>query len=450
MALTFLGCSSEDVPRIVPEPAFNAALSVRDSTKDAFSLPMPGLSAAHRARFFVGNSFFNQSWVMAPASVSDRDGLGPLFHTRSCSGCHFKDGRGRPPEAGEAPRGFLLRVSLPGRAAHGAVLPHPVYGDQLQTDALPGLSPEVVLGVEYEELPGRYADGEAFALRRPRYVLTQPGFGALPAELLISPRVAPQTLGLGLLEAVAEGELELLADPDDRNGDGISGRLQRVLDAETGRMRVGRFGWKAEQPSVRTQVAAAFLGDMGITSQLFPQENHSAAQTACAQHASGGAPELAPDTLDDVVLYMRTLALPAARNLPAELAAEGDALFATAGCADCHRARLRTGKVDDLSELSEQSFQPFSDLLLHDLGEGLSDARPSFAAEGSEWRTAPLWGVGLLAKVNGHQLLLHDGRARGVAEAILWHAGEAERAKRAFVRMSRAQRQALVAFVESL
>jgi CxxC motif-containing protein (DUF1111 family) len=445
-----LGCNGEQAPRLVPEATFNAALSVRDATKDAFSLPMPALSAAHLASFFVGNSFFNQNWVMAPASVSERDGLGPLFNARSCSGCHFKDGRGRPPEPGEAPRGFLLRVSMPGRGAHGAALPHPIYGDQLQTDALPGVPAEVALRVEYEELVGHYADGEAFQLRRPRYVLTQPGFGALPAELALSPRVAPQTLGLGLLEAVAESELEDLADAEDRDGDGISGRLQRVFDAESGRQRVGRFGWKAEQASVRAQVTAAFVGDMGITSQVFPHENHTPAQAACAQHPSGGAPELTPHTLDSVVLYMRTLALPAQRALPVDQAREGRGLFAEARCDACHRPSLRSATVDDLPELSNQRFQPFSDLLLHDMGEGLSDARPSFAAEGSEWRTAPLWGVGLLIKVNGHQLLLHDGRARGVAEAILWHAGEAEPAKRAFLRMSRAQRQALLAFVESL
>lgn len=448
--LLLAGCAETKSTAAPPEVTLHAALSVRDSTKDAFSLPMPGLTPAHLASFFVGNSFFNQNWVMAPASVSDRDGLGPLFNARSCSGCHFKDGRGRPPEANEAPRGFLLRISVPGGAAHGAPTPHAVYGDQLQTDALPGLPAEVSLQVTYDELPGQYADGETFRLRRPRYALNEPGFGALPEELQVSPRVAPQTLGMGLLEAVPEQALARLADPEDRDHDGISGRLQRVFDVESATLRTGRFGWKAEQPGVRAQVAAAFVGDMGITSQLFPDENHSAAESACAEHASGGAPELTPATLDAVVLYMRTLALPAARALPPEVAREGSALFRAGQCEGCHVRTLRTGVVPDLQELSEQSFAPYSDLLLHDLGAELSDERPSFGAAGSEWRTAPLWGIGLIEKVNGHQLLLHDGRARGVAEAILWHGGEAEAARRAFVRMSRAQRAALVAFVESL
>jgi CxxC motif-containing protein (DUF1111 family) len=448
--ISLAACDDARAPALADEPVLNAALMVRDTTKDAFSLPMPGLTPAHLASFFVGNSFFNQNWVMAPASVSERDGLGPLFNARSCSGCHFKDGRGRPPGSNEAPRGFLLRISMPGSSQNAAPLPHPVYGDQLQTEALPGLAPEVSLGVTYDELPGQYADGESFSLRRPHYALTQPGFGALPAELRVSPRVAPQTLGMGLLEAVPEAELVRLADPDDRNGDGISGRVQRVFDVASGQQRVGRFGWKAEQPSVRAQVAAAFVGDMGITSQLFPLENHSAAQADCAQHPSGGAPELTPETLDHVVLYMRTLALPARRGLPPEQARQGSALFSTAGCDACHARTLRSAAVLDLPELSARTFEPFSDLLLHDLGDELSDERPSFAAEGSEWRTPPLWGVGLLDKVNGHQLLLHDGRARGVAEAILWHAGEAAAARRSFVHMSRTERAALVAFVESL
>jgi CxxC motif-containing protein (DUF1111 family) len=306
------------------------------------------------------------------------------------------------------------------------------------------------VGIEYSEVAGRYADGERYTLRAPRYQLRAAGFGPLPDALLISARVAPATIGMGLLEAVPEASLARLADADDRDGDGISGRLNRVLDVERGALASGRFGWKAEQPSVRAQVAAAFVGDMGITSSLFPHENHTRAQAACDAAPSGGSPELSAATLDSVVLYMRSLAVPARRAPEAPAVRRGEQLFSAAGCAGCHVSSLRTGEVADLPELSRQTLRAFTDLLLHDLGPGLSDQRPTFAASGSEWRTAPLWGIGLFAKVNGHTFLLHDGRARGVAEAILWHAGEAEAAKQRFVRLARTERQDLVRFVESL
>jgi CxxC motif-containing protein (DUF1111 family) len=443
-ALTVLcACgTSEGAPTKSPE--LSAALSVHDGTRDAFSMPMPALSPAHLARFFVGNSLFNQNWVAAPASVSERDGLGPLFNARSCSGCHFKDGRGRPPEPGEPPRSMILRLSV--RGPNGPE-PHPVYGDQLQTEALPGVPAEARLELQYEERSGRYPDGEPFSLRVPRYQLHDAAYGALAPGLLLSARVAPATIGLGLLEAVPEAELLRREDPADRDGDGISGRAQRVPEPGADGLRVGRFGWKAEKASVRAQVAGAFAADMGITSGLFPHDNHSAGQRAAAARPSGGTPELAATTLNDVVLYMRGLAVPSARPTQREA---GRDCFERAGCAACHTPSLRTGPVSELPELAGVSFAPFTDLLLHDLGDELSDQRPSHAAAGSEWRTAPLWGIGLIAKVNGHQLLLHDGRARGVAEAILHHAGEAEASKRAFMGLTREQRAELVSFVESL
>ncbi|HEX6244032.1 MAG TPA: di-heme oxidoredictase family protein [Polyangiales bacterium] len=450
LAAAALACDARAPVELVSEPPFNPAIEVRDTTRDAFSLPMPGLGAAELARFFVGNSFFNQNWVAAPASVHDRDGLGPLFNARSCSSCHFKDGRGKPPEAGEAPRGFLLRLSRGRQGAHGAPQPDPVYGDQLQTEALSGLSPEAQIGLDYEPLEGRYTDGERYLLQRPRYTLQRPGYGPISPLLQLSPRVAPQLIGLGLLEAVSEQQLQRMADPEDRDHDGISGRVQRVPDASTGGSSAGRFGWKAEQSTLPAQIAAAFLGDMGITSEAFPRENHSAEQGDCSQRASGGSPELTPNTLDAVAAYTRTLALPAPRTLERALAAEGGALFARARCDACHRPELSSAERASMPLLSRRTFRPFTDLLLHDLGPELSDARPSFGASGSEWRTPPLWGIGLLPKVNGHQRLLHDGRARGVAEAILWHGGEAEPSRRAFASMSGRERAALTAFVESL
>jgi CxxC motif-containing protein (DUF1111 family) len=434
---------------MAPPALPGGATTVFDDTRNAFSFPARNLREQHRAAFFVGNSFFNDNWTSAPGSVDSRDGLGPLFNARSCSGCHFKDGRGRPPEPGGVMRTMLLRVSVPGRGPHGAPRPDPHYGDQIQGAALPGLPAEADVVVDYDPVDGQFPDGQRFSLRRPRYRLANAGYGPPRRDLQSSARVAPAMIGLGLLEAVPDSQLEALADPEDRDGDGISGRPNQTWDVRGARLALGRFGWKAEQPSVLQQAAAAFAGDMGITSSLFPRPNHTARQPACAGRPSGGTPEVSDEILRQVALYARTLAVPARRRLDDPVVGRGQRLFAAAGCAACHRPSLHTGP-SELPELADQVIFPYTDLLLHDLGEGLSDHRPSFRAAGSEWRTAALWGLGLYPKVNGHGFLLHDGRARSVTEAVLWHEGEAARARQAFMQLPAGDRAALVAFVESL
>ena len=433
----------------IPTAAAGSA-TVSDATRDAFSLPVPSLTPEHRAAFFVGNSLFNRSWVAAPASVESRDGLGPLFNARSCSGCHFKDGRSRPPEPGEPMRTMLLRVSVPGRGPHGAPLPDPTYGDQIQGSAIVGVVPEGDVIVRYASLRGAFADGEPFELTKPEYRIEQVGYGAPSAELLISPRVAPAMIGLGLLEAVPERVLREREDPEDTNHDGVSGRANLVWDVRRGALALGRFGWKAEQPTVEQQSAGAFLGDLGVTSALFPEENCTLAQLSCRQQPNGGSPEVSDDLLRDVVLYARTLGVPARRRSDAAEVRDGEARFERAGCSSCHTPTLRSGEFPVLSELANQEIHPYTDLLLHDLGEGLADDRPSFGADGREWRTAPLWGIGLIRTVNEHTRLLHDGRARDASEAILWHDGEARNAREAFRRMSQVERRALLAFLDSL
>lgn len=426
------------------------AATVFDTTRDAFSLPLPDLSSERRRAFFVGNAFFNENWVTAPASAESHDGLGPLFNSRSCSGCHFKDGRSAPPPEGQPMSTMLLRVSLPVPDVHGAPLPDPAYGDQIQGAAIPSVEREADVFVEYETLSGAFADGERYELRRPSYRFENLAYGPLDPETRRSGRVAPALLGVGLLEAIAESDLESLADPDDHDRDGISGRVNRVWDASSKRQSLGRFGWKAEQPSLLQQVAGAFLGDMGLTTSLFSEENCSLAQKACSERPNGGTPEVSDEILRAMVLYVRALAVPARRDVESEAVLEGQALFRSVGCASCHTPTHTTSATAALPELVRLEIHPYTDLLLHDLGPELADQRPVFEASGSEWRTPPLWGLGLLSKVNGHTTLLHDGRARSTSEAILWHGGEAEGSRRAFVRMSRAERRSLVAFVESL
>lgn len=417
---------------------------------NAFTTPVSNISPDNEAKFHAGNSFFNQPWVAAPASTQSRDGLGPLFNARSCAACHFKDGRGSPPlEQGDPFVGLLLRLSIDGSGKHGAATPHPVYGGQLQPFSIPGVPAEGMPRVSYVEREGEYADGTRYTLLEPVYTITDLAYGDLPKDIRISPRVAPAVHGLGLLEAVSEARLAELADPNDQDADGISGRISRVPDAATGELSVGRFGWKSEQPSVRQQSAGAFLGDMGITTSLFPSQECSSEQTECQTATAGGDPEISDAHLERVERYGQLLAVPVRTDASDSEVLQGKKLFQNSGCAGCHTPRHLT-ENHPLSELEDQEIWPYTDLLLHDMGEGLSDNRPSYSAAGSEWRTPPLWGLRFYETVNRHNRLLHDGRARGVAEAILWHGGEAKESKQAFESMSKSDRDALVRFVESL
>jgi CxxC motif-containing protein (DUF1111 family) len=416
---------------------------------NAFLERLANLSEEHQRSFFTGNSFFNQTWVQAPSSTEARDGLGPTFNARSCSGCHFKDGRGEPPDDDPTALGLLLRISVPGRDEHGEPLGDPTYGGQLQNLALPDVPAEGTLVIDHEQIEGEYGDGERYSLRKPIYRIENPAFGPLPDELMMSPRVAPAMIGLGLLEAIPQARLEALADPDDADGDGISGRLNHVWDVESSSVTIGRFGWKDEQPSVLQQSAGAFNGDMGITSRLFPQQNCTGAQSACEAAISGGDPEISDELLAKVGLYARSLAVPARRHPGDADVLAGKALFRRIGCDGCHVPSHETGAAA-FDELSGQTIWPYTDLLLHDMGDELSDQRPSFEAEGNEWRTAPLWGIGMIHAVNGHERLLHDGRARGVGEAVLWHGGEAQASADAFRQLNQDERAQLIRFVESL
>ena len=429
--------------------------TVFNTTPNAFGQPAGGLAREQELLFFVGNSFFNQNWVTAPASTTARDGLGPLFNARSCASCHFKDGRGRAPAFdGEAPTGLLVRLGIPERDIHGARLPEPNYGLQFQDTAVAGVADEGDLIVRYEEVTGEYPDGTVYSLRKPSYTFERLNYGELHPETAWSARVANQMIGLGLLEAIPEERLLALADPTDKNGDSISGRPNLVWDALNNRMATGRFGWKAEQPSVLQQVAAAFSGDIGITTDIFPDEGCAVAQTDCLGATNGsntaGEPELPADDFLKVVLYSSTLAVPAQRNFDSPEVTRGGELFAELGCTGCHTPKHETGIHPTIPALSQQTIYPFTDLLLHDMGEGLADKLGDFQATGSEWRTPPLWGIGLFETVNGHTNYLHDGRARNLEEAILWHGGEANPSKQQFMMLDEDERTLVIAFLNSL
>lgn len=434
------------------------ATSVRKDDVNAFSLPSANMSFERRVDFSVGNSFFRNPWVMAPSSTTARDGLGPLFNTNGCQNCHIKDGRGHLPAPGDHNAvSVLLRISVPPQSAadretlqREGVIPDPVYGGQIQDFANPGVPAEARLDIRYETHNVTLGDGTVVELRKPQVILAEPGYGDPHPQLQTSLRLAPPMIGLGLLEAIPQQTLLDMADEQDRDGDGISGRVNRVWSAETNSLLIGRFGWKAEQPSLRQQNAAAFAGDIGITSSLFHRDDCTPAQKACREAPNGGAPEVSDRILDLVTFYSRNLAVPVRRNLDDPQVKRGEQLFAQAGCESCHRTAIRTAVLDQQPEQSGQLIHPYTDLLLHDMGEGLADNRPVFLASGREWRTAPLWGIGLTQVVSGSEHYLHDGRARTLLEAILWHGGEGQASREQVRTMSAPDRDALLAFLRSL
>lgn len=444
-AVVTLSCG-EDAPEL--DPALGGDTTREVGGANAFGFPAPTLTNEERRRFEIGDSFFTQNWVTAPASTDARDGLGPLFNAQACSSCHLRDGRGVPAATGAGQLGLLLRLSIPGEDDVGGPLAHPVYGDQLQDRAVLDVPPEGELVIAYDDVEGTYGDGEPYALRRPTYTIESPAYGPLD-DVMMSPRLAPQVIGMGLLEAIPEEDILANADPEDGDGDGVSGRANRVWNPASGRTELGRFGWKANAATVLTQSAGAFNGDIGITSTPNPSQPCTEVQAECNAAPDGGDPEVTDDRLVSVTFYSRTLAVPAMRDTDDGDVRRGSVHFDEMGCASCH-VRSFTTATTDVAALSNQTIAPYTDLLLHDMGPDLADGRPDFEATGTEWRTPPLWGLGLIEGVNGARFLLHDGRARTIEEAILWHGGEAEAAKEAFRNADADTRGRLVAFLEAL
>ena len=451
----FVSCEKDDETGYEPLIAENGEAfsggdtTVFDVSENAFGFQAPNLKGDDALFFFTGNSLFNQNWVTAPASTTARDGLGPYFNAKSCSSCHFKDGRGRAPDYdGEINHGLLLRLSVSGTQSTGANNTEPTYGGQLQDQSILDANIEGGFKVNYETTTVAYADGTTRNLRVPSYELVDLSYGPIDSAVEISPRVANQMIGLGLLEAIPESTLLSLADEDDVDGNGISGKPNYVWDIESQSTKIGRFGWKANQPNLRQQVAGAFSGDMGITSSLFPDENCPTGVN-CDDFANGGSPEIIDENLDKVALYSSTLAVPGRRDVDDQNILQGKALFNAIECVACHVPKLETGS-HPIPALANQTIRPYTDLLLHDMGAGLADNSNDFNATGTEWRTPPLWGIGLIETVNGHSNLLHDGRARNIEEAILWHGGEALNSKNAFMNLNSNDREKILNFIKSL
>lgn len=425
------------------------SFTVHDQTEQAYSAPGPTLSAGQLQQFADGRSEFQQRWVV-PVVIGGNWGRGPTSNGEVCTDCHAGNGRGRPPQHDDDESvSLLVRLSLPGENEHGGPRPHPHYGDQLQQQGVLGkVPPEGRVTVAWRDHEVELADGNTMRLRVPEVRLSQLAFGPLGADILISPRVAPPVFGMGLIEAIPA---QTLLDIARRQAAlGYNGRPNYVWDADKQVMALGRFGWKAGQPTLRQQTAAAFLNDMGVTTRMFLQDNCPPVQKACNNSPGVGVPEQTDRPFESLNFYMRALAVPARRNLDDASVARGEKLFDQAQCAVCHVPEVQTGEYPALPQIAHQVIRPYSDLLLHDMGAGLADNRPDFRAGPRDWRTPPLWGIGLSGKVNGNATLLHDGRARNFAEAILWHGGEAAAARDAFRSMPKHEREALLAFLASL
>lgn len=418
----------------------------------SYSQPAPNLPWQLETAFNDGDGLFARPFK-APEKAAygvEGYGLGPYYNNISCESCHRRDGVTDPHQPGSS---LLVRLSVPGVGSYGGPNPHPVYGGQFEDRAVPGVLPQGRVELGWSETPGTYPDGPSYSLRRPSIELRDLAYGPLGQDAMLSLRLPPPVFGMGLLEAIPDETLLAWAAENGRTGGPVRGHPNRVWDPVNRRMAIGRFGRKAEEASVLSQTAGAAINDMGVTSWIYPEQTCTAAQTACRTALPSGPPEkpeFETEKLDNVVTYMQLLGVPGRDHLNDPGIQRGEALFGQIGCSACHRIEAVTGGDHPIRRLRNQTIHPYTDLLLHDMGDGLADNRPSFEASGLEWRTPPLWGLGLRERVNGHQLFLHDGRARGAEEAILWHGGEADAAATAFRNLTAEDRAAIIRFLKTL
>jgi len=431
--------------------SFSFAKSLPGRTHKEYSHLVEGLTKAEVAKVKAGFSLYAKGWVTAPASTRVRDGLGPMFNAVTCTSCHQHNGRGRPPIEGmKADFSLLMRLSIPGKSTTGAPVGEPSYGGQFHPKSILGIKPEGSVKIKRTYIKGTFADGSVYELEKPEYEFINLNYGNMHPETMSSPRVAPAIIGLGYLEAISQKDILAFADEKDLNKDGVSGRPNWVYDFVTKKKALGRFGWKANQPNLTQQNAGAFNGDVGITTSLFKEQNCTDNQLECLSALDGGETEIDDKRLGFVTLLTQMIDVPKRRDVTRPNVIAGEKLFKKVSCTACHKADWITASEGINPAIANKKISPYTDLLLHDMGEGLADHRPDFEATGREWKTPPLWGLGLQRKVNGHTRYLHDGRARNIEEAILWHGGEAKKSKDLYLQLSKNERKQLVEFVNSL
>ena len=448
----FTETTSSAAPRVLPHTAYLQAVS--------------GLEGAHKQMFRDGEKVFNTLWIAVPEDQISKWwdlsqpgpggsewGLGPTFLAQSCVSCHIQAGRGRVSDAGGGPV-FMqsLRVSIPGEGPHGGPKPEPNYGTQIQSfDSSQRENVrfgEAEVHIDWKTLSFTFPDGGSLELRQPVVRLENLGFGPLAPNVMTSLRNSQAIFGLGYLEAVSEEDI--LALSKWQKTIGLNGRPNYVRDDVNDKVSLGRFGWKANQPSLKQQLATAFLSDIGTTSEIYPTQNCTAVQQECLAAKHSGKPELRQELWEALTFWVAALDAPPQRDSDKPAVIRGEKLFDSAKCSQCHVPSLTSGKSALLPQLSSKTIRPYTDLLLHDMGPELADGRPDFKAGGRDWRTPPLWGIGLSKQVNGSTNFLHDGRARNLLEAVVWHGGEAAASRDLFAKLSEVERNDLIAFLNSL
>jgi CxxC motif-containing protein (DUF1111 family) len=450
LSLTLFSCSNNeddsytDVIDLTDRLYAGGETTIFSENSTAFRNPAANIFGADLDFHLEGDAQFEQAFVTAPATINN--GLGSIFNNTSCVSCHPKDGRAAFPSNITNLSGLLLRTSIPGTDSNGGPNPVPGFGTQIQNQSVFGTVPEARYQVTFQNKTETFADGSIVTLRKPTITLIET-YIPFPGNGMLSPRIATPVFGLGLLEAIPESNLLALQDINDSDGDGISGKANYVWDPTANQLKIGRFGWKAGSPTVLVQCAGAYVDDMGVTNYVFP--NEVGMSQSNGQDGLNDDPEISNEILNQVVFYCKTLAVPAPRNITNESVKRGAKIFEEISCVKCHTPKQITG-FNSITAISNQTIFPYSDLLLHDMGTDLADNRPDFLASGTEWKTRPLWGIGLTQVVNGHTHFLHDGRARNVTEAILWHGGEAQLSKEKFKQLSAAKRNDLLAFINSL
>ncbi|HTA81291.1 MAG TPA: di-heme oxidoredictase family protein [Bacteroidia bacterium] len=449
--LVMYSCSKPGTP-----PPDNPYLSagnetVFDNGSTAFGDDFPVISGSQLRFHDDGEAVFNNTFVYNPNLAFT--GLGPVYNNSSCLGCHVGLGEGNPPAPGGPLVSMLFRISIPGKGPYGGPNPVPGYGGQLQNNAVGGAVPEGTIDIQYTNVNLSFADGTPYQLQIPQYTVTGT-YTNWPSNALISGRVAPRLVGLGILEQIPENEILENVHGNLAMGDTsqINGKPNYVYDYTNQQMELGRFGWKCEAPSILQQTAGAYNQDMGVTNYVFPEESTYGQGQFAYVPAGDPSPELPDSELNENVFYVQTLAPPARRNVYDAQVVHGQQIFNSAGaqCASCHSPTLTTGVNFSFSIMSNLKVHAYTDMLLHDMGGGLADNRPTFSATGRQWRTAPLWGIGLVPLIDPQGQYLHDGRARTLMEAIMWHGGEAYNAKEYVRNLSAYDRDALIAFLQSL
>ena len=436
--------------------------------QEVYRQPVAGLTAKQMQVFLHGERVFTNFWMAVnnpviplvwdlsqPGPAGGEWGLGPMFLATNCAACHLNAGRGRALDnSSSLAVQHVLRISLPGEGPHGSPKPDPHYGTDIQMfDTITRKDPEARAGeaevyIDWLVKDFTFPDGETLALRQPKVRIEKLNFGPLADGVMMSLRNSQAMVGMGYLEAIAEKDILQVAQQ--QKAQGLNGRPNYVRDDINKKQAMGRFGWKANQPSIRQQIAAAFSADIGVTSSLYPLTECTPVQHECLAAIKAPKPELRPELWDALTFWTQALAVPERRDTHKPEVQRGEALFTSSGCAMCHVPEWRTGKYAAVPSISNQRIRPYTDLLLHDMGPDLADGRPDFKAGGNDWRTPPLWGIGLSKQVSGSTSFLHDGRARNLLEAVVWHGGEAKASRDKFTALPAEQRKDLITFLESL